>query len=212
MNAARNIVIIGAGGHSRVIADVIRLAGAYRIHGFLDTINGERRGAAHEGSTVLGGAELFAEVRQRVDYAVVAVGDNETRMRLADELTRHGFELVTLVHPAAVVAAGVTPGPGTVILAGAIINPAAAIGANVIINTAATVDHDCVIADGVHIAPGAHLGGHVRVGRGALIGVGAAVKPGVTIGASSIVGVGSAVVGDVPEARTVAGVPAQVLP
>jgi sugar O-acyltransferase (sialic acid O-acetyltransferase NeuD family) len=210
MNKVTDIVIVGAGGHARVVADVIRLVGA-TIHGFLDTTNASRQGTAFEGSTVLGGAELLPQLRKHVAHAVIAVGDNEARLRLADELARHGFKLATLAHPSAVVAASATLGPGSVVFAGAVINPAASIGANVIINTGATVDHDCVIADGAHIAPGAHLGGHVHVGRGALVGVGAAVKPGVTIGAAAVVGVGSAVVADVPAGRTVAGVPAQGL-
>ena len=206
-----DILVIGAGGHARVAADVIRVAGVYRIHGFFDSLKPERNGSAFEGSTILAGADLLPKLREHVEYAVVAIGDNPARMRLAEAAQKLDFKLATLVHPSAVVAASVILGPGTVVFAGAVINPATTIGANVIINTGATVDHDCRIAEGVHIAPGAHLGGHVTVGRGALVGLGAAVKPAVTIGPSAIVGVGAAVVNDVAPGVTVGGVPARLL-
>lgn len=207
-----DILVLGAGGHARVVADIIRLLGSFRVVGFLDEIHPHRYGAAYEGATILGGADLLAELGTRVQHAVVAIGDNEARMRLAAAAIRHGFELPVLVHPTAIIASSVAVGAGSVVGAGVVINPATTIGANAIINTGATVDHDCVIEDGVHIGPGVHIGGHVQVGRAALFGVGSAVKPWTSIGAGATVGVGAAVVADVPAGCTVAGVPARVLP
>lgn len=206
-----DILIVGAGGHARVVADLVRLSGTYRICGFLDDNAPERRGSAYEASTILGGIEALPELRGQVAHAVIAIGDNDARLGVAEQLAAHGYSLATLIHPTATVAASAVIGPGTVIMAGAIINAATVIGGNVIINTAATVDHDCRIADGAHIGPGTHLGGHITVGRAALLGVGCAVKPGISIGAGAVVGVGAAVVSDVEPRRTVAGVPARVL-
>lgn len=207
----KDILLVGAGGHARVVADVIRITGQYRVYGFLDGVNPERHGQTYEGARILGGDELLAGLRESVEYAVVAIGENDARVRLGSELLRYGYQLPTLVHPSAVVAAGIKLGAGTVVCAGVVINPAAEIGAHVIINTAASVDHDCRIGDGVHVGPGAHLGGHVIVGAHTLIGVGVAVKPHTRIGERAVIGVGSAVVGDVDAGSTVAGVPARVI-
>jgi UDP-N-acetylbacillosamine N-acetyltransferase len=208
-----DIIIVGAGGHARVVADVIRLLGAYRIRGFLDSQNPERHGEGYEGSDIIGGEELLGSLREGgVTHAAVAIGDNEARLRVGEALQQQGYQVPALVHPAATVAAGVQIGAGSVVFAGAIINSATTIGRVAIINTAASVDHDCVIGDAVHIAPGAHLAGAVTVEQGALIGVGAAVRPGLRIGRNAIVGVGAAVVRDVAAGATVIGVPAREMP
>lgn len=207
----KEIVVIGAGGHARVVADVIRLSGAYQIRGFLDQLHGARHGDAFEGARILGGDDLLPELLQDGVAAVVAIGDNEARRRIGEDLLRRGFSLAVLIHPTATVAGSVEIGAGTVVFAGAIVNPATRIGAHVIINTAATIDHDCAIGDAVHVAPGVHIAGDVTIGEGTLIGVGAAIKPGVTVGHNAVVGVGAAVVADVADGVTVAGVPAHVL-
>jgi sugar O-acyltransferase (sialic acid O-acetyltransferase NeuD family) len=208
-----DIIIVGAGGHARVVADVIRLAGAYRIRGFLDSQHPERHGERYEGGEILGGEELLAGLREKgVSHAAVAIGDNEARLRVYNALQQHGYEVPALVHPAATVAASVQIGAGSVVFAGTVINSATTIGRAAIINTAASIDHDCVIGDAVHIAPGAHLAGAVTVEHGALVGVGAAVRPGIKIGRNAVVGVGAAVVSDVAAGTTVIGVPARETP
>ena len=206
------IIIMGAGGHARVVADVIRLTGAYQIRGFLDSENAERHGETYEGSRILGGADLLPGLlAEGVSHAAVAIGDNEARVRIGAELEGLGYQLPVLVHPAATVANTARLDAGTVVCARAVINPATTVGRLVIINTAATVDHDCVIEDGVHVAPGVHIAGWVKIESGALVGVGAAVRPHITIGQRAVVGAGAAVVGDVEPGATVAGVPARVL-
>jgi UDP-N-acetylbacillosamine N-acetyltransferase len=203
------IVVIGAGGHARVVADVIRLMGELTIHGFIDQA-ADRRGEPFVGARIIGGdQELDDVLRSGVTHAAVAVGGNEARMRIGEELLQKGFRLPVLIHPSAIVAGDVVVGAGTLICAGCIINPATTVGRLAIINTAASIDHDCNIGDGVHIAPGAHLGGHVTVGEGTLIGLGASIKPSVRIGARVTVGVGAAAVQDVRDGATVIGVPAR---
>jgi UDP-N-acetylbacillosamine N-acetyltransferase len=205
------IVVVGAGGHARVVADVIRLTGTFNIYGFVDQ-GAARNAEGFAGARIIGGDEDLDDVLgSGVAHAAVAVGDNEARMRIGEDLLRRGFQLPVLIHPTAVIAGDVMMGKGTLICAGAIINPASKIGRFAIINTAASVDHDCHISDATHIAPGAHLGGHVAVGERTLIGLGASIKPGLHIGARVTIGVGSAVVKDVADGATVIGVPARVI-
>jgi UDP-N-acetylbacillosamine N-acetyltransferase len=205
-----DIVIVGAGGHARVVLDVIRLTRAYNPVGFIDSTNPQRWNTQHEGLPILGGEDTLTRLRAGgITHAVVAIGGNEARMRVAADLVRKDFTLATLIHPGAIVAERVAIGAGTVVFAGAIVNPATRIGANVILNTGCTVDHDCDVGDGAHLAPGVHIAGHVTVGSCALVGVGAAVRPGVKIGSNAVVGVGAAVVSDVADGVTVTGVPAR---
>ena len=171
MPPATPLIVIGAGGHARVVSDIVRLMGQHAIVGFLDDVNPERHGSLFCGATILGGVErLTGLAGAGVRHACVAVGDCVARLRLAGLAAGAGFELPVLIHPSAVRAADAAVGSGTVLVAGSVVNPGARVGANVIINTGASVDHDCTIEDGVHIAVGARLAGHVSVGRGTWIG------------------------------------------
>jgi acetyltransferase EpsM len=206
------IVIVGAGGHARVVSDLIRRAGQYRIAGYLDGMNPGRRGASFADGTILGGLEQLERLAaDGVAWAFVAVGDCDARLELGARLAAAGFRLPALVHPSAVRGGDVQIGDGTVLVAGAIVNPGARIGSHVIINTGASVDHDCLVDDGVHIACGARLAGRVQVGRGAWIGLGALVKEGVHIGAGTIVGAGALVLKDLPDDVVAYGVPAKIV-
>jgi len=199
------ITVIGAGGHARVIIGLCRAAGI-RVDRVVDD------DLARDGSTLMD-VPVCAPIREHLPKggrAVVAIGGNAARLRVAAAVDDIVGEWVTLVHPRAFVDPTVTVGPGTVVFAGAIIQPEAVLGAHVIVNTGATVDHECRLDDGVHIAPGVHLAGNVRLGRGAFLGVGVAVIPGRTVGAGAIVGAGAVVVHDLPDDVTATGVPARV--
>jgi acetyltransferase EpsM len=205
------LVIVGAGGHAMVVADLADLAG-YTVVGFIDDVFIERRGTPFCRATVVGGAEQLAILLAAgVRHAVVAIGECAARQALADRACKHGFDLVTLCHPTASVARDCTIGPGTVLMAGAIVNPGAEIGSNVIVNTAASVDHECRISDGVHVGPGVRLGGRVQVGRGTWIGIGSVVKDGVRVGPGTIVGAGSLVLRDLPGGVVAFGSPATIV-
>lgn len=204
------ILIVGAGGHGQVVADIFRAARAAGtpagITAFLDddvSLHG----------LMLAGSDVLGSVRQVGSFAhfrvIVAVGDNGGRARLFAALEAGGERFAVARHPRSILAEDVCVGDGTVICAGAVVNTGTAIGRNAIVNTGATIDHHSVIADHVHVAPGVHMGGEVRVGEGALIGIGAVVLPRVAIGAWSTVGAGAVVTGDVPPGVTVVGVPAR---
>jgi sugar O-acyltransferase (sialic acid O-acetyltransferase NeuD family) len=205
------VVVVGAGGHARVVADILQLIG-HTIAGFLDEVNTERWGTSFEGARVLGGLDQLAVLlNSGVRHAFIAVGECQARLRLAHAAREAGFELPVLQHPKSVVASGVTLGSGSLIVAGAIVNPGSRLGEQVLVNTAASVDHDCQIEDGVHVCPGARLAGGVMVGRGAWIGIGAIVKDGLRIGAGSTIGAGSLVLEDVPAGVVAFGSPARIV-
>lgn len=207
------ILIIGAGGHGQVVADIFRarrnggLASA--LVAFLDD-NPNSHGTSPGGWDVLGPTGLVASVPHT--GIVVAVGDNQTRARVYADLFAAGEAMAVAEHPRSIVAEDVVLGHGSMVCAGAVINTGSVIGANTIVNTGATVDHHASIGDHVHIAPGVHLGGDVRIGEGALVGIGAVVLPRVTIGAWSVVGAGAVVTADVAPGTTVVGVPAKPVP
>ena len=212
MTAGPGLVIWGASGHALTVADIVRGEGRYRLMGFLDDLQPERAGTEFAGAPILGGREALPDLRkQGVSHLIVAVGDRKARAALAAEARGLGFELAVAVHPAATVAAGVVPGAGTVVMAGAVVNPGSRIGENVILNTRSGVDHDCVLGDFVHLAPGAVLGGWVTVGAGAWIGIGAVVRDRVTIGPESLVGAGAVVLTDLPGGVVAYGVPARIV-
>lgn len=205
------IAVWGAGGHARVVAEILRLGG-WTIAGFLDDVDPARRGEPFLAAHILGGREELAALRRDgVSRAVVAIGDNAARLEAAAVLRERGFELPAAVHPAAVLAATARIGAGSVVCPAAVVGPAAVLGRDVIVNTGATVDHDCVVEDGVHLAPGVHLGGWAIIGHGSFVGLGALVADRARVGAGSVVGAGSLVLHDVPPGVVAWGSPARTI-
>lgn len=211
MTTKEKLVVFGAGGHAKVVIDIIEQQGVYEIAGLLDD-DTRQLGKSFFGYPVLGTrADLVALKSAQLRHAIVTIGDNANRAAVATHLQQQGWRFASAIHPRASIGRGVEIGAGSVIMAGCIVNADAALGAQVIVNTGATVDHDCHIEDAVHVAPGCHLCGGVRVGKGSLIGAGSTVIPGVNIGRNVIVGAGSTVIRDVADAITVSGSPARPL-
>ena len=198
------VVIIGASGHGKVIADIILKSGD-KVVGFLD--DNPNLGESFIGFPVLG---KVSETSNYQEYKyVIAIGNADIRERIANELDLKWY---TAIHPAAVISSiGVEIGEGTVVMANAVINSEAKIGKHCIINTGAIVEHDNVIEDFAHISVGAKLAGNVSVGRKAWIGIGAQVIQGKMIGVEAMIGAGAAVIGDIPAKCTVVGCPARVI-
>lgn len=210
--APTRLVIWGASGHARVVADAARASGLFEIAGFLDDLQPSRSGTPFDGATVLGGAECLPALRESgITHLIFAFGNGEARLRLSAVAEEHGFALAVVVHPRAVVAPDVRLGAGTFVAAGAVVNPGARIGRNVIVNTSASVDHDCVVEDGVHICPGVRLAGLVTVGRATWLGIGTTVINQIRIGANSLIGGGSVVVRNIPDGVVAYGNPARVV-
>ncbi|HXP63394.1 MAG TPA: acetyltransferase [Dongiaceae bacterium] len=211
--ASPALVVLGASGHAKVVADAVSRLGAYRIVRFFDTTSPERAGQDFCGAPVCSDWRALDELwRQGVRCAFVAIGNCSARTRLGERLLGQGFELPLLIHPAAIVSPSARIGGGTFVAAGAVVGPDCQIGRHVIINSAASVDHDCVLEDGVHVCPRVALGGSVRIGTRSWIGIGATIIEKRNIGRDCLVGAGAVVLADVSDASRVAGCPAKPLP
>jgi len=204
-----DIVIVGAGGHSKVVADAAVRAG-FEIMGFVDD---QANTAPLPGYWLMGTIADLANMRALSSAAriLVAIGDNRTRMRVVEELALPAGRYATVIDPSAVVSRYASIAEGTVVLQGAIVNAGTAVGRHAVLNTGCTVDHDCRIGDYAHVSPGAHLAGGVEVGEGAHLGIGTCAIPGCSVGGWSVIGAGAAIVKDIPMKCVAVGVPARVV-
>lgn len=203
----RSLLVLGCGGHGRVVADAALDCGYDEI-AFLDDAEAASRPV---GMKVLGPFAAAADLVRDWPAAIAAVGNGVLRLKLFDTLRQQGYQTPGIVHPAAVISRGALIGDGVFVAAGAIINVGARIGNAAIVNTGARIDHDCEVGAGSHIAPGATLSGSVVVGERAWLGTGCSVRQGVKIGSAVLVGVGAAVVDDLAPGKTYVGVPARLL-
>jgi len=205
-----DIVIIGAGGHARVLVDALRASGRDVVgYGSKDdeSPSGNMKNVPRIGDDdavmALGSKNVL------LVNGVGTTGNAAPRRGVFEKFRNAGFIFTTVIHPSAIVAADCVIAEGAQIMAGAILQPGTRVGINAIINTGARVDHDGNIGDHAHIAPGACLAGTVTVGAAAHIGAGAVVIQGKSIGEAAIVGAGAVVIFDIPKDVTVVGVPAR---
>jgi sugar O-acyltransferase (sialic acid O-acetyltransferase NeuD family) len=206
MDKEKNIIIICASGHGKVVASTA-LAAGFTILGFYDD-NPELIGKKVLNIPVLGTLSNL-ESAQDFQLAVIALGDNTLRAQIAHRFTK--LKWATLVHPQAYVDNTAELGEGTVIFAGSVIQPVTRVGRHCIVNTASSVDHDSTIGDFVHIAPGSHLGGHVILGDHVFLGVGVSVIPKVEVGSKTWVGAGSTVIDNLASDGIAVGSPAKMI-
>lgn len=185
----KRIAVFGAGGHGKVVVDAIERNADLTVTCVVD--DHPQPEVAVLGHAVVGGREALLARRSGIDGVIVAIGDNRARREVARWAEAQGFVLLSVVHPAALVAPSAVVGHGTLVMPGAVVNAEARIGANAIINTSAVVEHDCEVGEAVHVAPGAVLCGGARVGAGTLVGAGAVVLPGVSIVESLLVKAGT---------------------
>lgn len=207
MNLSKSdILLIGGGGHCKVVIDVLR-AGGVEPAGILDP---HTKAVELLGVPILGGDDQ-AERLFQLGYcrALVAVGDNALRHRIGKRLTTLGFSFFTAIHPSAVVSPSAILGEGIVVMPNAVINAGARVGAFTIVNTAAIVEHDCIVGDASHNAPRSVLGGNVVLEDEVFFGIGAVARPLSRVGARTIVGAGAVVVGTIGPDLVVIGMPAR---
>ena len=197
------LLIIGAGGHGKVIADIAIRMNKWKSIAFLDD--------DHFSETCIG-LEVIGKIADAINYKeeadfFVAIGNNFTREKVQEWLLIEGLSVAKLIHPSAVIGTDIEIGVGTAVMAGVVINSASIIGKGCIINTSSSLDHDNIIEDYVHISPGANLAGTIRVGKGSWIGIGSVVSNNVNIFSGCKIGAGAVVVKDITEPGTYVGVP-----
>jgi acyl carrier protein len=200
------ISIYGGGGHARVVADILRAKEIRISPRYEDDIQLVQDSSNQfEAGVILKGRDHFSTPPNPI---VLAIGSNQIRQKIADELVSFNVQYTHVIHPRAIVASSVSIGGGSVILANAVIQLGTVVGMHVIINTSASVDHECKIANFAHVSPNATLCGNVSVGEGAHIGAGATVIEGMRIGKWATVGAGAVVIRNVDDYETVVGCPA----
>ncbi|MHD0397948.1 acetyltransferase [Staphylococcus simulans] len=203
----KSILIIGNGGHAKVVRDVIEAEGTYKVCGYLDD-NIEKM---YKEKDMIFDNLKNIKLYQENYYFVIAIGNNKVRNKIFDKINVFIERFPVLIHPKAIISKSAEFGNGTVVMPGAIVNAESAIGRHVIINTGSVVEHDCVIKDYAHISPGTVLTGNVLVGEGTQVGANATVIPNLKIGAHVMVGAGSTVISNVRDNVTVVGSPAKVI-
>lgn len=201
-------IVLGAGGHAKVIIEILRESAAYQPIGCL----GQMPENCHDllGVPILGNDDQLDVIRARgIQYAFVAIGDNRVRQMLIERVRRAGFRLAQAISPRATISPSAQLGDGVAIMPGAHVGTETRLGEGVIVNTRAVVDHDGLLGSCVHIGPAAALAGCVHVGEQAFIATGSSVIPHRRIGARTIVGAGSVVVRDLPSDVVAYGSPAR---
>jgi UDP-perosamine 4-acetyltransferase len=202
------VIVVGAGGHAKVVIELIIASANYRIVGLVD----KNRSGATGGIPVIGTDDDLRRLRQSgIERAFVALGDNRRRLMIGRQLQKLGFEIVNAISPTAVISPSAQLGAGIAIMPAAVVNADCHIEDFAIINTGVIIDHDGQIGEASHIAPGCALAGTINVGRLAFVGTGTSVIPGISIGEEAVVGAGACLISDVPPGMLAVGVPAKIL-
>lgn len=208
----KKIVLVGAGGHCKVIIDIIKSIRDFEIVGITDKFN---IGGTLLGIPIIGNDEVLQDLFYKgIEYAFVSVGsiDNlKFRYELYKRLKEIGFKIPTLIHKNAVVSQYAAIEEGTCVMPNAVVNADAHIGKNSIINTSSIIEHDCVIGNNCHVSPGAKLGGNCSIGNNVHIGIGATIIQGINIGDNTTIGAGAVVIDDIGDNKVAVGVPAKVI-
>jgi sugar O-acyltransferase (sialic acid O-acetyltransferase NeuD family) len=207
------VLILGAGGHAKVLIEILKRTDT-PIIGITAPTNVDR-GGSFMGVPIIGEDEevfMFSPADIDLINGIGSVADNRIRRGIFERFNALGYSFPPLVHPSAIIALGATLEEGAQIMAGAIIQPDTTIGRNTIINTKSSVDHDCLIGDHVHIAPGVTISGTVTIGSNVHIGTGATIINNIAIGADSFIAAGAVVTRNIANGVKVRGVPAKEVP
>jgi acetyltransferase EpsM len=203
-------VLIGAGGHAKVILDILE-ENKETVIGLIDdnSLLQELRGYP-----ILGNINyvpyLLEKYKENLKF-IISIGDNKVREKISARLNSLKVTFGKAIHPSAVVSSNAFIGEGTVVMPNAVINSSAYVGKHVIINSGAIIEHDCLVEDYAHVSPGATLAGNVQIGRLAHVGTGANILPNIAIGNDSIIGAGAVVTQPIPESVVAVGIPAKVI-
>jgi sugar O-acyltransferase (sialic acid O-acetyltransferase NeuD family) len=209
----KNIAIIGASGHAKVIIDIIEKQGIYNIIGLIDSF--KVKGEFLSSYKILGTEEMIPDLinEHNLYGGIIAIGDNWKRNQICVkiETLTSNFNLISAVHPNASIGKGVKIGEGSCIMAGSVVNADAEIGKCCIINSISSLGHDCVMQAFSSLALGSNVGGHVKIGLCTAIGIGASVIGSITINDHSVIGAGAVVTKSITNNKVVYGVPARII-
>ena len=205
----KKVIIFGAGGHARVIADIIKKSGD-EIVGFLDD-NADIQGKTIFDSKIVLGDTSEESVKKYVDcYFIIGIGSNRVRKIISEKYSN--LKWYTAIHPSSIIGSDVSIKEGTVIMAGTVINTGTVVGKHCIVNTSSSLEHDNILEDYVHISPGSHLAGTVRISEGTWICAGVTIINNITIGKNNIIGAGATVIKNIEEENsTFVGIPVKKL-
>ena len=205
------ILLVGAGGHCKVVIDTLQRLKTFTILGIIDSVKTVKSVA---GVSIIGDDAQLEKMLKKCPSAIVclgSIGNPYKRMEVTRQLKKVGFKLPAIVHPSAIISKSAKIQEGAFIAAGAVIGPDVSIGEHVIVNTNASIDHDCHIGNFVHIAPGVTVSGGVEIGENSHVGTGATIIEYKKIGANTLIGAGSVVIGDVPANCKAYGNPCRVI-
>jgi len=205
----KSMLIIGPGGHSRVVIDAALSTG----HNLIGIIDPEYSGKDETilGVPVLGGVGILDEMDPEHVSVFVAIGSNSKREKWIHKVKEKGFSTPTIQHPSAIISPHAEIGEAVFINAGALINAGARIGSGAIINTGVIIDHETSVGQCVHVAPGCKISGRVTIGNGTFIGIGVTVIDYINIGEKAMIGAGSVIIKDIASGTTVVGTPGKVI-
>ncbi|GMQ59666.1 acetyltransferase [Vallitalea sediminicola] len=206
----RDIIVFGAGGHAKVIIDIIEKQCEFNIVGLIDPF--KEKDENHFGYNIVGNKQDYL-VLDKISEGIVAIGDNWTRYKMVSLIKDINpmFEFITCIHPYTSIARGVKIGEGSVLMAGAVINSDSIIGNHCIINSKASIDHDNIIGNYVSISPSVTTGGHVRIGDFSGVGLGTNIIQNRFIGNHTVIGAGATVIKDIPSYTVAYGTPCKVV-
>lgn len=202
------LLILGAGGHGKVVAEIASLIGKWNEISFLDDNDELKIVSSYPVIGRIGDYRRYTEANRSF---FVAIGNNKLRLKLINQLLEEDLDVPVLQHPFSYISAASKIDRGTVIMSGSVINTNVAVGKGCIINTSSSIDHDCILEDGVHISPGVHVGGTAMIGQYSWVCIGASVSNNISIGKNSIIASGAAVVQNVGENILAGGVPARFI-
>ncbi|WP_028043145.1 acetyltransferase [Candidatus Stoquefichus massiliensis] len=210
-NTIKKMIIIGAGGHGKVVADIAK-KNQYEVIGFIDDNENKKKNGKYDVIGTIKDIDMYLnsdDDKYSNLYFFVAIGNNQMREEISKLLMKKGIIQPTLIHPSAVIDDSVSIGEGTVVMANVVINADTNVGSACIINTSSSVDHDCIIEDYVHISPGVHIAGTVKVGKRTWIGIGTSIINNISLNEYVIIGAGSSVIKDIDDKGIYFGIPAK---
>ena len=208
----KSLIILGAGGHGKVVCETALISRNFKNISFLDDKFNKNNSFIFQGIPLIGKLNYIETVscKNSFECAIVAFGDSSLRINWINKLKSYGYEIPSIIHPSAFISPSSLIKEGTVVFAQAAIQSDVIINRGNIINTASSVDHDSILDEGVHICPGARIAGNVKIGAKTTIGIGSSINKGIKIGSNVIVGAGAAVVNDINDNLIAKGVPAKV--